>query len=101
MFKARSQLPEEIQPHLTHAFRLISEYLTDQLPKRLGVPHVQLHKQRGNPISHGNHLYEKVPYPIGFQILLLDVPGLRESSSERRADFGHDVFRCQRTSDVL
>jgi len=43
--ETRSQLPEEIQPHLTHAFRLICKYLTNQLSKRFGVPHVRLHKR--------------------------------------------------------
>jgi len=43
----------------------------------------------------------KVPYPVSFEILLLDVPDLRESSREWRTDLGNDVFRRQRASDVL
>ena len=41
----RLQLPEETQPHLTHAFRLISKDLTNQLSKRLGIPNARLQKQ--------------------------------------------------------
>ena len=40
-------------------------------------------------------------YPIGFEILFLNVPDLGEPSRERRTDLGHDIFRCQRASDVF
>ena len=38
---------------------------------------------------------EKVPYPIGFRIFLLDFPYLKESGYERRADLGHNIFGYQ------
>ena len=96
----KSQLPKEIQPHLTNTFRLISKHLTNQLPKRLCVPHIRLHKTPFQPyyllIRKG-----KVAYPISFQILLLDVPDFREPRSKRRADLGDDVLRRQRAPDML
>ena len=99
--KAKLQLPEEIEPHLTHAFRLIPKDLADQLPKRLGVPNVRLHKQNGKPSVTAPLYMKNGSYPIGFEILLLNVPDLGEPSRERRTDLGHDIFRCQRASDVF
>lgn len=47
ILKVRPQLLEEIQPRPNQTFQLIPKGLTDQLPKRLGAPHVYLHKQGG------------------------------------------------------
>ena len=41
------------------------------------------------------------PYPVGFQVLPLDLPDLGESSRERRTDLRYDVFGCQGVPDVF
>ena len=97
--RARSQFPEEIQLHLTYTLRLISKDLTDQLSKRLGVPHVHLYKSLSVMVS--SYVAEQAPYPIYFQVLLLELPDLWEASRERRTDLCDDVIRCQRAPDML
>jgi len=81
--KKRSQLPEEIQPHLTNPLRLISKDLADQFSKRLGIPNTRLRKSVSVPAFWYPGKGRRTQFAFKYSLSIFLTSGNRDVNGEQ------------------